>query len=55
MIRKSYKVKDFIKYSVAALLFVYLCLCFFMRILVRDTSFTEDGYMLYYIVNADGM
>lgn len=32
-----------------------MCLCFSMRLSIRDTSFTEDGYMLYYIVNADGM
>lgn len=54
-IRKRCKLKDYIKYGVIALFVVYLCMCFFMRILVRDTSFTEDGYMLYYIVNADGM
>ncbi len=45
----------FIKYSAVVLLAVYLCLCFSLRLSIRNTSFTEDGYMLYYIVNADGM
>lgn len=47
--------KKLIIYSAVVLLVVYLCLCFFMRLSIRDTSFDEDGYMLYYIVNADGM
>lgn len=54
-IRKRYKIKKLIKYGVVVLPVVYLCLCFSMRLSIRDTSFTEDGYMLYYIVNADGM
>lgn len=33
----------------------YLCLCASMRLTVRDTSFSHEECMLYYIVNADGM
>ncbi|MDE5866416.1 MAG: hypothetical protein K2H31_07445 [Lachnospiraceae bacterium] len=47
--------KKLIIYSAVVLLVVYLCTCFSMRLSIRDTSFIEDGYMLYYIVNADGM
>ncbi|MCM1263955.1 MAG: hypothetical protein NC313_14685 [Butyrivibrio sp.] len=52
---KEHGKKDFIKYGILALIAVYLCLCFFMRLSVREPSFQEEGYMLYYIVNADGM
>ena len=45
--------KKLIIYSAIVLLVVYLCLCFSMRLSTRDTSFTEDDYMLYYIVNAE--
>lgn len=49
------RTKDLIKYGVAVLLAVYLCLCFSMHLSVQESSFTEEGCMLYYIVNTDGM
>ena len=49
------RTKDVIKCSLVVLLVVYFCLCFSMRLSVRDTSVTEGDCMLYYIVNADGM
>ncbi|MBD5453374.1 MAG: hypothetical protein HDR30_03475 [Lachnospiraceae bacterium] len=49
------RAKKIIKYGIAVLIAVYLCLCFSMHLSVRDSSFTEGSYMLYYIVNADGM
>ena len=44
-----------IKYCFPVLTIGYLCLCFSMRLTVRDTSFAREEYMLYYMVNADGM
>lgn len=49
------RMKNLIKYGAAVLLAVYLCLCFFMHLPVRETSFAKEDCMLYYIVNADGM
>lgn len=49
------RVKALIKYSAAVLAAVYLCLCFSMRLSVRDISFAGENCVLYYIVNADGM
>lgn len=47
--------KKIIKYGLLFLLTAYLGMCFFMNLNVRDTSFNEGEYILYYIVNADGM
>lgn len=49
------RAKKYIKYGAAILIVVYLCLCFSIHLSIRDSSFTEGRYMLYYIVNADGM
>ncbi|MDE5596541.1 MAG: hypothetical protein K2J04_01765 [Lachnospiraceae bacterium] len=49
------RTKKFIKYGAAVLIVLYLCLCFSMYLSMRNSSLTEGGYMLYYIVNADGM
>lgn len=47
--------RNLILCSVPVLVAVYLCLCFSMRLIVRDISLVKGECMLYYIVNADGM
>lgn len=49
------KIKTIIKCVVLLLTAAYLCLCITMRLTVRESSFPDEGCMLYYIVNADGM
>lgn len=46
---------DAIRYSMLILAVFYLCLCFSMRLTVRETSYAEEDCMLYYMVNVDGM
>ena len=52
---KKKRRRNLILCSVAVVAAVYLCLCFSMRLTVRDTSLAKEECMLYYIVNADGM
>ena len=47
--------RNLILCSVAVVAAVYLCLCFSMRLTVRNTSLVKEECMLYYIVNADDM
>lgn len=49
------RIKTGIKYSVFALLSIYLVMCFSMRLSVRETSIAEEDCKIYYIVNVDGM
>lgn len=49
------KIKNAIKYSMFALLSIYLTICFSMRLSVRETTIAIEDCMLYYIVNIDGM
>ena len=50
--------KKRIRYGILILLSVYLAACFSLRFSVRETALDaleENGCMLYYIVNTDGM
>lgn len=52
---KKISVGKIIKYGIFLLLIVYLGMCFSMKLNIRNTSFREEEYILYYIVNTDGM
>ena len=52
---KKKRWRNLILCSVTVVAAVYLCLCFSVRLTVRNTSLAKEECMLYYIVNADGM